>query len=71
MKALIVILAFSGALSLLISLLYLVLGPNIDSTRGGLQNALRLVIALLMSIAFFAAAMVANILLGLGITFGL
>lgn len=69
MKALIVILAFSGGLSLVIALLYLTLGPKIDSTRGGLQNALRLVIALLMAIALFCAAMVANILLGLGITF--
>ena len=69
MKALIVILAFSGALSLLIALLYLALGPKIDSTRGGLQNALRLVIALLISIALFLAAMVANILLELGFTF--
>ena len=71
MKILIILLALSGGLSLLIALLYLVLGPNIDSTRGGLQNALRLVIALLMSIALFAGAMAANTLLDLGITFGL
>ena len=66
----IVILAFGGGLSLLIALLYLMLGPKIDSTRGGLQNGLRLVIALLMSIAFLSATIVANILLDLGITFG-
>ncbi len=70
MKALIVILAFSGGLSLVIALLCLMLGPKIDSTRGGLQNGLRLVIALIMSIAFFSAAMVTNVLLELGITFG-
>ena len=66
----IVILAFGGGLSLLIALSYLMLGPKIDSTRGGLQNGLRLVIALLMSIAFLSATIVANILLDLGITFG-